>query len=81
MDAWLNMNVINFENNLLKSNSFVILENNSAIAIDPYCMKCLDLENVEYIFLTHEHYDHISGVNYFKECFPDVKVVCSKICA
>lgn len=49
--------------------------------IDPYC-DCTMLDNciVDYILLTHEHYDHISGVNHWKEHF-QTKVLCSNNCA
>ena len=60
---------------------YVLEENNHLILIDP-CIIDIRLENktVDYIFLTHEHYDHISGVNYWKEkC--EAEVVCSNICA
>lgn len=32
------------------------------------------------IFLTHSHFDHVSGVNYFKEHF-NCEVICSQLCA
>lgn len=32
------------------------------------------------VLLTHEHYDHISGVNWLRRCLP-CQVVCSKSCA
>ena len=33
------------------------------------------------MILTHEHYDHISGVNWLKENFENVCVLCSQLCA
>ena len=33
------------------------------------------------LLLTHEHYDHISGVNWLREHFENVNVLCSKPCA
>ena len=33
------------------------------------------------VILTHEHYDHISGVNWLKENFENVCVLCSQLCA
>ncbi len=69
----------------LDSNIYFLFKNNEVIIIDcglyPNMEKMLKNISVKYIFLTHEHYDHISGVNYFKKCFPNVKVICSKICA
>ena len=33
----------------------------------------------QYIFLTHEHFDHILGVNFLREKFPEVKLCCSQL--
>lgn len=35
----------------------------------------------EYIILTHEHFDHCWGVNDFRDKYPKVKLVCSRICS
>ena len=54
---------------------YVIVENGKALIIDPSisedAKKYLKSEKIEdiLILLTHEHYDHISGVNWFKEEF------------
>ena len=75
------MKIFHIISNLISSNMYVLEENNHLILIDP-CIIDIRLENktVDYIFLTHEHYDHISGVNYWKEkC--EAEVVCSNICA
>ncbi len=42
----------------------------------------LQSENVEEIIvlLTHEHYDHISGINWLRESFKRTKVICSEAC-
>lgn len=64
---------------LLKSNMYLISENNRYILIDP-CVAERDICNVDYILLTHEHYDHISGVNYWKEKTGAI-VVASERCA
>jgi glyoxylase-like metal-dependent hydrolase (beta-lactamase superfamily II) len=34
-----------------------------------------------YIILTHEHIDHVAGINFLKEHFPHCKIVCSEPCA
>jgi hydroxyacylglutathione hydrolase len=76
-------------NKPIASNSFVIYENGNpfCIVIDPGTSDCLDLfhflttQNLvpEYIFLTHEHFDHIWGINKLKETY-SCKIICSKKC-
>ena len=60
---------------------YVLEENNHLIFIDPGIVD-IDMtgKTLDYILLTHEHYDHISGVNYWKE-MTGVKVVCNDRCA
>lgn len=77
-------------NKPIDSNSFVVYssENGSCIIIDPGTEDSTDLlkfihENnlqPEYIFLTHEHFDHIWGVNKIKNLY-DLDLVCSIDCA
>lgn len=67
---------------LLASNMYVITENDHAIIVDP-CQKtdCYNSNfKYDFIILTHEHYDHISGVNIWKS-LTNAKVLCSKECA
>ena len=52
------------------SNMYLVLEGGQALIIDPHiCMPALELlrtngvENV-LVLLSHEHFDHISGVNW-----------------
>lgn len=79
------MKIIQRESNYLKSNEFIILDDSAGCIIDPFVDKELDkileYRRLDYLFLTHEHYDHISGVNYWKEKYPEAKVLCSEICA
>lgn len=66
---------------LLSSNMYVIAEGSRAIVIDPFeDISPGDGLIIDYILLTHEHYDHISGVNVWKKA-RDVPVLCSKPCA
>ena len=66
---------------LLSSNMYVVSEGNHAIVIDPFVdtSPSADLV-VDRIILTHEHYDHISGVNVWKEK-TGAPVMCSEACA
>ncbi len=66
-------------------NTYFLIENGKAIVIDPgntlekteEFSKGLD---IEYIFLTHCHYDHITCVNELREKY-NAKVCCTKECA
>lgn len=65
---------------LLDSNMYVITEGGHAILIDPFETTIKTVDCVDYILLTHEHYDHISGVNYWKEK-TGATVICHEQCA
>ncbi|WP_409415525.1 MBL fold metallo-hydrolase [Flavobacterium sp. PS2] len=77
------------QNQPIDSNCFVVYNdlNSSCIIIDPGTEDCnelllfLEKKNLvpEYIILTHEHFDHIWGVNKLLELF-DCKVVCAEKC-
>lgn len=71
-----NRNVHKFMMEPILSNMYVIIIGNQALVIDP-CVKkeaadLLQKTGVKKItvILTHEHYDHISGVNWLREQFP-----------
>lgn len=78
------------KNSPVDSNNFVIYTsvNNSCIIIDPGTEDCSELvefihrKNLipEYVLLTHEHFDHIWGINKLKDLF-QFKLVCSTDCA
>ena len=60
---------------------YVIAEGKHAIVIDPFVYTEAGTNLiVDYIILTHEHYDHISGVNVWKT-FTNAPVLCSRMCA
>lgn len=70
-----------YESDLLCSNMYVVSENGHAIVIDPYrnIIPAAGL-TIDRIILTHEHYDHISGVQLWKE-HTKAPVLCSRACA
>jgi len=78
-------------NHPVDSNSFVLEGDvdNRCIVIDPGTEDCKELfafleeRNlcVQYIFLTHEHIDHIIGCKALKERYSEAQLVCSDLCA
>lgn len=75
------MEIRRYPSDLLSSNMYVITEGNHAIVIDPYrTIVPAEGLTVDRILLTHEHYDHISGVNLWKEQ-TKARVLCSAACA
>ena len=75
------MEVRRYVSELLYSNMYLIIEGDRAIVVDPFrdvsMAKGLQIDR---IILTHEHYDHISGVNLWKK-ETGAPVLCSRICA
>jgi glyoxylase-like metal-dependent hydrolase (beta-lactamase superfamily II) len=73
------------------SNCFVVHKSNSinCIIIDPgtfdnKALMCYLKEgnlNPIYIILTHQHFDHIWGVNDLRHRFPGIKVISNKVCS
>lgn len=75
------MEIRRYVSGFLASNMYVIVEGDHAIVIDPFeDIKPAEGLIIDYIILTHEHYDHISGVNAWKKV-RDVPVLCSRSCA
>jgi len=70
----------------IESNMYILAEGKSALIIDPNINQDALKEMQEcgvrdvIVLLTHEHFDHISGVNWLRGYFSTV-VVCSSICA
>ena len=70
----------------VKSNMFVILTGREAVVFDPNenqeLLQLFEDKEIEtvHIFLTHEHYDHTSGVNWLKEN-TGADVYCQMECA
>lgn len=79
------MNVAAFPTPFLKSNMYLLHENGRGILIDPYddSSFCMQIEQsvkaVDYIILTHEHYDHISGTNALRTRYHS-RVLCGSEC-
>lgn len=67
----------------INSNMYILIENQKALVIDPhYCKDAyayLQKEKVKevLIILTHEHFDHTSGVNWFKVNY-DTTLICQQ---
>jgi len=66
---------------LLASNMYLLIEDGHAVVIDPFRdVSFAEGLVIDRILLTHEHYDHISGVNLWKE-ETGAHVLCSAPCA
>ncbi|WP_074515502.1 MBL fold metallo-hydrolase [Selenomonas sp. WCT3] len=69
-----------------ESNMYLLVENHEALIIDPHksmeALAVLREKGVKHIhiLLTHEHFDHVTGVNWLKEQF-NTTVICQKKCA
>lgn len=78
------MQVVSYENTFLNSVSYLIEEHDKLILIDPSNEdNFLDLiENRKsksiYIFLTHEHVDHILGIVTIKRRYKDVTIIATE---
>lgn len=68
------------------SNMYAILNGKSALVVDPHQSEALNhllatngIENVN-ILLTHEHYDHTSGLRWLYDLYPS-RIYCHQKCA
>lgn len=75
------MKLTSFNDEAFGVNSYLLVENEHAILVDPIVTDdlAINLENIriDFAILTHEHYDHISGVNELKQRF-GTKVICGE---
>lgn len=85
-----NLRVERFINSPVPSNAYLIMDesNGHCIAVDPGSKEQEDMREhiishglmLDYIVLTHEHFDHCWGVNSLKEFF-SAKIVSTRLCA
>lgn len=75
------MQITKYISNLMFSNMYVLTDSGHSLLIDPFegCMLPKD-SPPDLIIVTHEHYDHISGVNSVKKEF-GIPLICSESCA
>lgn len=63
-------------------NSWFIIENNQCIIIDcnKYTLQYITKHSLNpvYLFVTHEHFDHIEGIASIKHVFPKMKIISSE---
>lgn len=80
------MTVYRFVYEPLNSNMYIIIRNGEAVVIDPNvsveARDLLDSKGVSKVdvLLTHEHFDHTSGLGWFRDNY-DCTVILSEICA
>ncbi|MGN0154416.1 MAG: MBL fold metallo-hydrolase [Lachnospiraceae bacterium] len=81
------MQIMKFVEPLFESNAYVLLEDGYGIVIDPHngqdWFQFLSKSNIrlECAILTHEHYDHVSGLKDMRIKYPQCKVIASKACS
>lgn len=76
--------VASFRSEIIDSMAYLVITDGFGVVIDPHedqdMLKDLSQIMSLSIILTHEHFDHISGVNWLKEHF-DATVYASAVCA
>lgn len=74
--------IVTCNNNDIKINSYVLTYQNYSIVIDPNnyeeIIETLKDTKLEYIFLTHEHFDHILSVDKLREYY-GAKLIAQKL--
>lgn len=81
------MNIVQLVEPLFESNCYILCEGGHCVIIDPcdavQILGAVEKEKitVDYIFLTHEHYDHVEGLNEIRANYPMAKVIASKACS
>ena len=83
------MYIHKIKNSPITSNCYIIYHDSKCIIVDPgsssnnEIYEFLELKNLrpEYIFLTHEHFDHIWGLNDLRSTYLELKVISSIECS
>lgn len=69
-----------------QANAYLLVDGVHTIVVDPCSKAVVDELAVrclipDYVLLTHEHCDHLWGLNALRSTFPDVKVIAQKECS
>ena len=77
--------IYSYEFDIIDSMMYILRIDDKVIIVDPHkdksILDILSKNDDISIFLTHEHFDHISGVNWFKENFNSIRVYSSNACS
>lgn len=80
------MQIRTYTYELIDSKMYIMIEGSEALIIDPCIseeavtmLRSEEVDNV-LILLTHEHYDHMSGLELFRDAFSTCRVFVSEIC-
>ncbi len=81
-----NLEIIQLSFGMEQANTYLVVENGHAIVIDAcsaYVVETIKGRNLilDYVVLTHEHVDHIWGLNALRDVFPTVAVIAQKECS
>lgn len=83
------MFIYKIKNSPITSNCYILYNDSKCIIVDPgssnnneiYDFLNLKSLTPEYIFLTHEHFDHIWGLNDLRSTYLNLKVISSIECS
>lgn len=81
--------MLSFVNTPVPSNTYLLIDGQHCVVIDPGSKEQADVAcyirehglMLDYIILSHEHFDHCWGVNYLLEANAQAKVVATRLCA
>lgn len=78
--------IICVSNGIEQANSYIIIVNNHAILIDVTTSEIADIIikrgiSCDFVLLTHEHADHIWGLNRLRDTHPNVQVIAHTVCS